>query len=911
MLRIKAVTIGFLASLLLPLVAHAQEGNSGSITGYVYDQTGNPIRGVKVTAASPTQIGGSKSAYTNDEGFFRFAALFPGDFEIRASAPKLKTYVQKDVRVGVSGTTELNVVMDVETQGVEEVKVVEKAPLVNTTTSTTKEVYDMDFVESLPMKSRDQVQTQMINEVAGAMNGRIRGGNQNQTLFMQDGFEINQTNGVYPVLKSSAAFEINTSGYGADAPTASGGMINLVTKTGSNKYEFEFNGTAEASQLRFFTDQRDSPTPTFYYILAPLVSGPIIKDRLWFMITDEYHFIQNGNAPDATGQLQAAPTYRKFIHKGTAKITWQINSRNKLSTVANVEAPIWEHNMVKSLGTEQEAEQDRAARRWLQGLIYESLLSDSVVFRSQGATMYIPQTWYPHTCTYDPNCDFEPGTLQNLPSKHQIGNNVIHERENYLSIQFANSIQWFAQSKSLGEHNLTLKDRFYTESYTHYYSVPGNAVYELNGPDKSALTTYYSNDPRYEDPRYGWFINQKSVTRHTTTLSDSWRPTRYLTVIPSVSHIWATGSNSRGDELVNNQVITPGVSTAWDATHDGRTVLRASYSQYVDVDLTPEAGHTAGSQAARRCQWNTDTQAYDKACAFSGGLTKNTFGSPCGPSGLNPDGTSCLEKLQIPRTFEYTAGAEREVVQGLALSLDFTHRDYTHQFEVNETNQIWQGDGTIAGYRNGRAESILDLSTPDSAKRQYTGVTFGVNKREGRLKAHLSYTWGKLTGNVFDNTNNPFGDIPARDPYLTGVYGADDHRHEVKASMQYQATTWLTLGARYDFFSGTPYNRLFFNPATNKFEDYRASAGFNAGTNINDPGDDRPLRLPDRQELNAQVRVNLLPLIGQKLDLYVDVLNVLAQRTVTSYGQNDGQNFGVETGWMDPFRVRLGLNYRY
>src|SRR6478735_4695087 len=85
-LRIKAVTIGFLASMLLPLVAHAQGGSQGSILGYVYDQTGNPIKGVKVVATSPTMIGGSKSAYSNDEGFFRFNALFPGTFEVRATA---------------------------------------------------------------------------------------------------------------------------------------------------------------------------------------------------------------------------------------------------------------------------------------------------------------------------------------------------------------------------------------------------------------------------------------------------------------------------------------------------------------------------------------------------------------------------------------------------------------------------------------------------------------------------------------------------------------------------------------------------------------------------------------------------------------------------------------------------------
>ena len=61
------------------------------------EQTGAPIKGVKVAATSPTQIGGTKVAYSNDEGGFRIPQLFPGTFEVRATAPKLKTVIQKEI----------------------------------------------------------------------------------------------------------------------------------------------------------------------------------------------------------------------------------------------------------------------------------------------------------------------------------------------------------------------------------------------------------------------------------------------------------------------------------------------------------------------------------------------------------------------------------------------------------------------------------------------------------------------------------------------------------------------------------------------------------------------------------------------------------------------------------------------
>ena len=119
----------------------------------------------------------------------------------------------------------------------------------------------------------------------------------------------------------------------------------------------------------------------------------------------------------------------------------------------------------------------------------------------------------------------------------------------------------------------------------------------------------------------------------------------------------------------------------------------------------------------------------------------------------------------MPRTLELTAGGEREVVTGIALSLDFVHRKFNNQYEVNETNRIWTNTGNrlyqFGGYRNGRAETVNDLGTPDGAQRRYDGATIGMNKREGRVKANLTYTLAYLTGTVFNGFNNAVGRHPA------------------------------------------------------------------------------------------------------------------------------------------------------
>src|SRR6185436_2280504 len=160
--------------------------------------------------------------------------------------------------------------------------------------------------------------------------------------------------------------------------------------------------------------------------------------------------------------------------------------------------------------------------------------------------------------------------------------------------------------------------------------------------------------------------------------------------------------------VVNNTTWAPSVAGAWDATHDGRTVIRGSYSQYVDVAVRTPVLHTIGSQANQRCLWNPMTNAYDRDCVYSGGVSRNTFGRPCGPTGIDATGASCQESLKVPRTFEYTIGGEREIIPGVAISADLVLRKFKNQFEQRETNRIWNASGTaVVGYRNGRPETII------------------------------------------------------------------------------------------------------------------------------------------------------------------------------------------------------------
>jgi hypothetical protein len=909
--RLLVCLLGSLCVLAAAPRAHAQRGDSGSIVGYVFDQTGAPLSGVKVAIVSDTQIGGSKTVYTNAEGGFRFPALDPGVFQVKAEAPRLQTVVQHNVKVGINAPVELNLVMEVASAQVEEVKVVEKAPLISTSTANVREVFDVDFVDSMPHDDRDVIFRQITNYTAGAIRGgRMRGGGANQTILTQDGFNMFRQ---YPTLRSSAAYEIQSAGYGAENATAPGGVVNLVTRSGSNKFEFELNASAENQRLEFLRDRTDPVNSGFFYILNPAVSGPILKDKLWYAANVEILTRNQGRERDAAGILPDPLPDLRYWHKGTVKLTWQVTPRNKLQSVNNFDE-FWQRQR-QGLGYASDAQGRFRSRNTFTGLIWESILTDNIVFRSQAGFINNQRHTYPQSCDLDPiGCDHMPSSAQLFPSRLRSGNLDIHERLSTYSFQFANRLEFFLNRKALGEHHIQLKDHYVRQGDVSRRSVPGDRVEEWNGPAPGSLINYYSNDPRLEPARTGWFITAWGSARNSLSLSDSWRLTRYLTVTPGVAFTTASAFNSQGDNILASKALTPSLAAAWDATHDGRTVMRGSVNQYVDVDVTPLASHTLGSQVSQRCRWNDATAAYDRECTYSGGRSGATVGLPCGPTGYDHTGAPCIQGLTLPTTWEYTAGVEREVANGLALGLDGIYRKFTNQYERLETNRVWNASGSeldrTGAFRNGRNQTISDLETPDGAQRTYQGVTGSITRREGRLKLRASYTWSRLEGTVMEGSDNAFGDIAPRDLFLYGPL-ADDHRHEIKANFSYRFSPWLSTSVRYSYYSGTPYNRRYRNDVTDRYDNQRARVGVNPGNDVNDPTDDRELRLPDFQSLNAQVALNFLPLIRQNLEAFVDVLNVLALRTTTTVEEDDGPQWGIQRGRMPPLRIRVGLRYRY
>lgn len=908
-------------ALALASVAPARAQVTGQIAGNVFDQNGMPLKGVKVSAKSETDIT-PKNVYTNDEGFFRIIGLMPGKFDLTASSPGLQTFVQKNIQVGITGAVELTIIMEVKTAEVDYV-IEQKTPLVQVTSAKVTEKFDGEFLDNLPLADRTSIQSVLANQVAGAVGSQnapqVRGGNSTQNSYQLEGFQVNDVGGnrgqIIP-FKTVAALEMSTGGYGAENAQASGAVVNAVTKSGSNRYEFEIAGDHMNTLMRLFLDDLDPRAFGMEGRVSMDLSGPIIKDRLWFFTTYEYRNNIFNRERDPLGLRATPPRQSDNSVRSAGKFTLQLTARNKLQLVYNVNRD-WQKNTTADINFDRDAQTRNRNFDLFSGLIWDAILTDSLMFRSQFGLSRFTNDFGPQMCETDPkNCDHIPG-LRDINPVYNWQNFTFHRLQNSGTVEFKNTLNYFADSKALGNHDIKLTGRFYGAQMENKESTPGDVIYVFDNGVANSKRELFVNDPTQEPGRLGWAISNSSSRMLHFSLQDQFKPPgyRYLTLTPGVGYFITDSSDGAGNQILKFNTATPHIQAAWDATHDGRTVIRGGFNQYVDAGNLNVANFVGANRTVRICDYDPVRRTFTQNCRYEGGRSRNVVGQPCGPDGLDANGNSCSRPLDIPRTWEYMLGFEREIVQGIAVRTDFQYRSYEYQYETREVNRIWNQAGTdldpTGGFRNGRPYMVMSMETPEEVRRRYIGVNPGIVKREGKFKLNFSYQWARLEGNVVNGFNNPFLNNPVQDLLQYGFLPGDS-RHTIRSQFTYQFNAWFSSGFIYNYTSGTPVQLVYWNQVNNGFTDFRARRGYHPGLNINDAIDDREYRLPDIQEMGIQLRANLRPVTRFDAEFYADILNLLALRTTTGIRtQSTDPGVGLFASRMQPMRLRLGFRFKY
>ncbi len=228
--------------LLAPVALLAQV--TGTIEGQVTDQSGAALPGVTVEVTSPN-LQGTRTAVTAADGRFRFPSLPPGAYSVTGSLSGFGK-VQKKATVTLDAVATVNLSLALSTTA--EVTVTGEAPLVDTTSTTTGSNYSAAVISKLPVGrnyaeivfSQPGVQADFGETQGRSLAISIYGATSSENLFLIDG--VNTTN----VIKGFQGKDINgefvqevevkTGGYQAEYGRNTGGVVNVITKSGGNEF---------------------------------------------------------------------------------------------------------------------------------------------------------------------------------------------------------------------------------------------------------------------------------------------------------------------------------------------------------------------------------------------------------------------------------------------------------------------------------------------------------------------------------------------------------------------------------------------------------------------------------------------------------------------------------------------------
>jgi hypothetical protein len=285
--------------------ATAFAGVTGSITGTVTDSTGGLVVGASVTVLN-VDTGVKSSTKTNAEGFYSFPNLPIGRYSIQVDATGFAEFQATNLILDVNTALRLDPKLKVGT-ATEKVVISATAAQVDTQSTQMGELIGRKEIAALPLNGRDWTELMALQPGVspedyvtqagtgyspGTSEGKysISGGRESANGFMVNGANVEEPmlNGVatIPNLDSVAEFRILTNNFDAEYGHYSGGMVNLVTKSGANNFHgdaFEFLRLTDFNARNYYNPASAGPKSKYMRNqFGGTFGGPMMKDKLFF-----------------------------------------------------------------------------------------------------------------------------------------------------------------------------------------------------------------------------------------------------------------------------------------------------------------------------------------------------------------------------------------------------------------------------------------------------------------------------------------------------------------------------------------------------------------------------------------------------------------------------------------------------
>jgi Carboxypeptidase regulatory-like domain/TonB dependent receptor len=897
---------------------------TGSVIGTVTDPQGAVLPGVTVSATSP-QLQGDRTAVTDSTGTFRIPSLPPGTYKVKVTLSGFQDATQENVTVSLDKTSSVNVKMQL--AGVNAtVDVTAQSPTIDTTSAAGGVTVDQAMMQKLPVARNFYATAQFAPGVTSdAVGPTMMGSSGAENKYIIDGIDATgiQTGSQMKTLLVDFIDQVNVKTEGANAEFGgfTGGMVEAVTKSGSNQFSgsaFVFGQGGSLQQTNDTASKRPQTTTTVSNIAHQYdggftLGGPIMRDRLWFyggynpfQEKDASNVIRPiGTTPGTPGVGSSVPltTDRNlYVGKATYKAgknqTVEFSINGDPSTLNGALFAIAGPPSTWS-GTEKTGSADFRGS-------YNGVFANNWLITGLAARHHEIQTFTGDGASTPLLIDATQSP--NLRSGGFGG----FEDHNYKRDIYKADL-----TKYQGKH--TFKGGFMgmkVDSLDQRYSGgAGQTIYTLcsvavpNGTSCGAVGGFLYYRHRYfvNDQATGFSTSDPTTWQIALPLSsepinhnygaygqDQWRVLPNLTIEGGVRWEERNLGDRFGKSVINlNKNWAPRIGFSWDPKNDGKGKIFAFYGIYYE-DIPMDINIRAFGGELTAFAYNTDPSP-SNIIPVAGLPSKNSLlGSGVEPVDPNLKG----QYVQ-----EFLIGTEREIASSLSVGIRYNHRELKNVIEdflipsLGEYRIANPGQGTL-GQTMGFYDGVSTAPAP-LAKRVSDIVELTATKRfTNNWQLLASYTWQKLEGNYDGTFQDSTGQL---DPNINSAFDyadflvnaqgklTNDRTNQIKVDASYTvskgALNNLELGVVSHWYSGVPETAYGYSFAYQNWEYYLTPRG-SLGTGPSDYDADVHIGYPIKVGGHARATIN------------ADIFNVLGRQAITVFDQRynltqDGHCAGI------------------
>ena len=287
--------------LLVRQSAFAQAAATGDLHVSVKDPKGNAVANATVTARNPAK-GLERAGSSDGQGGYSVRQLAPGTYTVTVEASGFAKTEATGVAITVGGMAELPVTLTV-AGGKEIIEVSSEAENIETSRSSTTDTVGERRIDNLPINGRNYIQFTLTDSQvqrdsapqlgAAPTSGLNMSGQRGRSnLVNVDGADAtdNSTNGVRSTVSQEAVqeFQIISNSYAAEYGRASGGVVNIITRSGSNDFHGDVYGYLRNRNFQAVNPFSTTPNPAYTRVQGGVAfGGPIKKDKTYYYFAYE------------------------------------------------------------------------------------------------------------------------------------------------------------------------------------------------------------------------------------------------------------------------------------------------------------------------------------------------------------------------------------------------------------------------------------------------------------------------------------------------------------------------------------------------------------------------------------------------------------------------------------------------